>query len=63
MSNSIQAVHTAATHAPAGPVAQPAAKAAKSAPPQDTVKISTAAQQAFAKISSSHDVDHDGDKH
>jgi hypothetical protein len=63
MSNSIQAVHAASATTQTIPPAGPPAKAAQSSTPQDTVNISSAAQQALAKAASTHDVDHDGDRH
>lgn len=64
MSNSIQSVQAVNAYTQASPATTQAPKApAKSAAPQDTVTLSSAAQQALAKGASTNDVDHDGDGH
>jgi hypothetical protein len=62
MSNSVHSVQAvnAATQGPAN--TQQPKPPSQSAIPQDKVTISSAAQQALAKVSSG-DTDHDGDSH
>ena len=65
MSNTIQSAQAVNAYSQVAPTAQPSKAPAntQSAPPQDKVTISAAAQQALAKAGASHDVDHDGDSH
>ncbi|MGD0908294.1 MAG: hypothetical protein ABSA96_11980 [Candidatus Acidiferrales bacterium] len=68
MSNSIQSLQAVNAHDQAAQTVQPPPKPATSrtAIPQDTVAISSAAKQAQTsntKPAASVDVDHDGDNH